>query len=186
MLTDSYIVPECVIGPGSFGGLMALYESNFIKLDMLIGEFGHAGTPGDCLISAVSDDRNLYLALIDSTRYTRTFRLTYLFDELEFAAESGGDPIAPVADPDLTIRVYLDARMAEVAGWALHHRHAVLLDLAKQFHRELDRRWSNNMMLSKWLDFLLDAQHSFASTSSVVELPDAINIDAAKVSFETA
>ena len=35
MLADSYIVPECIARPGSFGGLMTLYEANYIKLTQL-------------------------------------------------------------------------------------------------------------------------------------------------------
>ena len=161
MIADSYIVPECVIGPGSFGGLMALYESNFIKLDMLVGRFGADGEPGDCLLSTVPRDCDLYLTVMEATRYTRTFRMTYLFDEpdADDGVRSGAARV--IADPELLIRVYLDARMAEVAGWAEHHRHALLRGLSNRFHRELDRRWSNNMMLSKWLDFLLDEQHLF-------------------------
>lgn len=148
MIADSYIVPECVIGPGSFGGLMALYESNYLKLRMLVGEIG---ATGERRLSTTPDDLDLYLSVESRSRYTHILRLTYFF-------EDDGETIA---DPDLVIRVYLDARMAEVAGWAAHHRHAMLEDLAVRFRRELDRRWSNNMMLSKWLDYLLEARHSF-------------------------
>lgn len=151
------MVPECVIGPGSFGGLMALYESNFIKLNMLIGDIGADGT---CVVSSAPDDFDLYLTVESTTRYTHILRMTYVFDE-------DGQP---VADPDLIIRVYADARMAEVAGWAEHHRHALLRGLAVRFRRELDRRWSNNMMLSKWLDYLHDARHSFARRHRSAEL----------------
>ena len=82
--------------------------------------------------------------------------MTYMFD----------DDAQLVPDPDLVIRVYLDARMAEVSGWAAHHRHAMLNDLANRYRRELDRRWSNNMMLSKWLDYLIDARHRFPAIGS--------------------
>lgn len=150
MVADSYIVPECAIGPGSFGGLMALYESNYIKLNLLVGDPGEVG---DLRLSTTPDDLDLYLVVESTSRYTQVLRLTYWFDE-------GGDF---VADPDLVIRVYLDARMVEVAGWAEHHRHAMLRSLADRFPRELNRRWSHNMMLSKWLDYLIDARHSFVA-----------------------
>lgn len=150
MIVDSYIVPQCVVGPRSFGGLMALYESNFIKLHMLIGA---TVRKGDYRVSVSPADYELHLSVESSSRYTRILRLTYLFDE-------DGDL---VADPDLVVRVYLDARMVEVAGWAEQHRHAMLRELAARYVGELGRRWSNNMMLSKWLDYLLDAGHHFAS-----------------------
>jgi len=150
---------------------MALYESNFIKLSMLVGEVGQ---PGDYLLSTTPADFDLYLSVESVTRYTQILRLTYLFD----------DDGEVVADPDLLIRVYLDARMAEVAGWAEHHRHALLQGLATRYAREIDRRWSNNMMLSKWLDYLLEGGHSFVDRpamdrSAMVPEPAARSVDLA-------
>ena len=159
MLSDSYIVPECVIGPGSFGGLMALYESNFIKFSRLAGSVGDE--PGRDYFSKVTTDCNLYLSVEASTRYTRDVRLTYRFPEADRL----------VADPDLRVRVYLDARMTEVSGWARHHQHPLLRGLAQRFKREIDRRWSRNMMLSKWLDFLTDKGHSFRPLDRSSGLP---------------
>lgn len=148
MLADSYIVPECAATPGSFGGLMALYEGNFIKLVRLLG------APGALPRSSVSEtphDLPLHLSVEEASKYTRVLRLTYLFDEQD----------GPVADPDLRVRVYLDARVAEVRGWSPAHRHDLLRELQRLYARELDRRWSRNMMLSKWLDYLADRGHRF-------------------------
>jgi len=165
MLADSYIVPECIVRPGSFGGLMALYESNFIKLDRLTGMLADDVSE---LISIVPGDERLMLAIESASKYTRCLRLTYLFEE-----EAG-----EVADPDLIVRVYLDARMTEVRGWANYHRHRVLDGLSQRFRTELDRRWSENMMFSKWLDYLFDCGHSFTngkSLSRVAEESTEIN-----------
>ena len=58
MIVDSYMVPEGDVCPGSFGGLMALYESNYIKLLQLLGELRQ----GDMrLVSSAADDLPLYL-----------------------------------------------------------------------------------------------------------------------------
>jgi len=153
MLADSYIVPECTAGPGSFGGLMALYESNFIRLVTLVGE--PAALP-DITVSESPLDLPLHLSVEQSSKYTRLLRLTYLFEGQEGA----------VADPDLLVRVYLDARVAEVRGWAPAHRHGKLRELQRAYARELDRRWSRNMMLSKWLEYLLDMRHRFAADAA--------------------
>ena len=64
-------------------------------------------------------------------------------------------------DPDLTVRVYHDARLVEAVGGREEHRHHKLQELAKTHSRELDWRWRNNMMLNKWLDYLLDMGHEF-------------------------
>ena len=82
--------------------------------------------------------------------YTVDLRLTYVF------AMPGGVE----ADPDLTLRAYLDARLVEVVGWASGHRHDLLSRLAADCRRELDRRWARNIMLSKWLDYLQDRGHT--------------------------
>lgn len=150
MLVDSYIVPQCVFGPGSFGGLMALYESNYLRLVHLLGTT-RIDTPEVRSYSA--DDQDLILTIEASTRYTQLLRLTYLFDE----------PDGPVADPDLCIRVYFDARMTEVVSWAEHHRHTASRNLHSRVSRPLGRCWSRNMVLSKWLEYLLEKGHSFAS-----------------------
>lgn len=154
MLADSYIVPECIVRPGSFGGLMALYESNFIKLNQLVGWVDGVSSNE---LSVVPGDERLMLAIESATKYTASLRLTYLFDE----------NATVIAEPDLMVRVYLDARMTEVRGWANCHRHRVLRRLSNQFKSELDRRWSENMMLSKWLDYLLDCGHSFLGRDRV-------------------
>jgi len=161
MISDSYIVPECVVRPGSFGALMALYETNYIKIGLLIEDFDLSGDlsgdfQGECLLSTTPEDCDLHLWVESRTRYTQILRLTYIFDE-------DGEAIA---DPDLVIRIYDDARMAEVAAWAEHHRHAMLGKMATRFAGEIDRRWSQNMMLSKWLDYLLDVGHSFAPAAT--------------------
>jgi len=156
MLADSYIVPQCVFGPGSFGGLMALYESNYLRLVYLLG-----GTRSDVgeLKSHANNDQDLLLTIESCSRYTQVLRLTYLFEE----------PRGLIADPDLCIRVYFDARMTEVVSWAEHHRHAVLRDLHSRVRRPINQCWNRNMVLSKWLDFLLDRGHSFASASRCAE-----------------
>ena len=157
MLSDSYIVPECFVGPRTFGGLMALYESNYIQLERLIGDI-HLPEPH--YASSPQDDRALYLSVEGSTRYTRVLRMTYYFDE----------PEGLIADPDMSVRVYLDARMVEVIGWSQLHRHNVLRNLHSQVARDMNRCWTRNTVLSKWLTFLIDKNHQFAPAA----LPDDI------------
>lgn len=151
MIADSYMVPEGHVCPRSFGGLMALYESNYIKLQQLLGDTLQSQSRA---VSRAPDDMPVFLSResTDKARYTQDIRLTYLFEE-------AGDVIA---DPDLCVRIYLDARMAEVRSWASHHRHNVLLQLRRCYGRELDRRWARNMMLGKWLDYLLERGYSFS------------------------
>jgi uncharacterized protein YqiB (DUF1249 family) len=151
MRVDSYIVPQYAFKPQSFGGLMMLYEANFIKLDQLFNK--QRFEPGE-YVSSVRDDCPLYLQILDLTRFTCSFRLTYRFEQ--------GDDL--VADPDLLGRIYYDAKMVEVKGWSVHHRHEAIVNIASTLQgrgSNIERRWVYNMMLSKWLEYLLDQQHHF-------------------------
>ena len=154
MFVDSLIVPECIFRPGSFTGLMTIYESNYIKLLNLSPDLRklctaeqletRSRTPRDC---------DLYLKLLRNERYTTTINLTYWFD-----TETPG----PIPDPDLVVRVYHDARLAEAVSGTREHRHPELDALEKAHSSELDRRWRNNIMLNKWLEYLIDMGHGFS------------------------
>ena len=52
------------------------------------------------------------------------------------------------------------ARLAEAQEWSL----------ASAVERELDQRWTRNVMLNKWLEYCLERGHHF---SSATELPAA-------------
>jgi uncharacterized protein len=150
MLVDSLIVPECIYRPGSFTGLMTIYESNFIKLNRLLPNVTLVSYP---CVSTADDDCDLYLELVRREPYTTTLKLTYWFEE------ANGDL---VPDPDLTVRIYHDASLAEAVGGHNPHRHHLLQEIARAHSAaELDRRWRSNIMLNKWLDYLLDMGHGF-------------------------
>ena len=140
--------------PGSFVSLMSLYESNYIRLGWLIPnlrEFDGAG------ISQVSDDCPLHLNIDDRSPYTTTLTLTYLFDDPNGSR---------VADPDLQIRVYHDARLAEVQACARWHRHGILESIRSDLARALGDRWLRNVMLNKWLDYCVERGHRFAASDA--------------------
>jgi uncharacterized protein YqiB (DUF1249 family) len=148
MFVDSLIVPQCVYRPGSFTGLMTVYESNYLKL-LQLADVDAATTRAR--VSRVPNDCELHLDVLRTEPYTTTLRMTYWFDE-------NGEP---VADPDLTVRVYHDARLAEALAARIAHRHRVLQDLDPAHAAELGRRWRVNMLLNKWLDYLLEVGHAF-------------------------
>lgn len=149
-ISDSLLVPECIYRPGSFSALMTIYESNYLKLERLLEGLN---TNLEAWVSASTEDCDLYLDLLRSERYTTTYKLTYWFeDSLE----------GTVPDPDLIVRVYHDAGLAEGAGGRHSHQHRVLAELARAHTHELDRRWRTNVMLNKWLDYVLHMGHSFS------------------------
>ena len=147
MLVDSLIIPECVYRPGTFTGLMTLYESNYIKLHTLATALDWAG---ESVVSTTRRDSDLHATITRREPYTTTMKLTYWF------AETDG---VLVADPDLILRIYHDARLVEAVSGRERHRHHKLRELAVSGGAELGRRWRINMMLNKWLDYLFDVGH---------------------------
>ena len=105
-------------------------------------------------VSKVASDCDLYLTPLELSRYTSVFRLTY---EVRFR---GGDR-DPVRDPDLEVCVYHDARLAEVRSFRGFQRHPQLAKLQSGLKRELDQRWTRNMMLNKWLEYCAERGHHF-------------------------
>ena len=146
MLLDSHLVPETVAKPRSFVGLMALYESNYLRLMQLVPELDRLD---GCFRSRVAGDCDLYVEILERSRYTVTLSLTYHFE-----TDDG-----LLMDPDMTVRAYLDGRLAEVLSIGRRQRHPALRQLVREHREELDRRWRCNMVLNKWLDYLGDQGH---------------------------
>ncbi|MDH3374385.1 MAG: DUF1249 domain-containing protein [Gammaproteobacteria bacterium] len=125
---------------------MALYESNYLRLLHVIPELERLD---GCFRSRVAGDCELHVEIIERCRYTVTLSLTYYF-------ENGADR---VADPDMTVRAYLDGQLAESMGFGGAHRHSELRRLARLHGRELDARWQRNVILNKWLEYLIHQGH---------------------------
>ena len=140
------LVPETIVKPKSFVGLMALYESNYLRLQQLIPDLNRLD---GYYRSRVAGDADLHLEIVERSRYTITLSLSYFFDE---------DGVR-VADPDLRVRVYLDGQLAEAMQLKGEHRHPGLRRLIRAHRHELDQRWRRNMVLNKWLEYLMDQGH---------------------------
>jgi uncharacterized protein YqiB (DUF1249 family) len=97
-------------------------------------------------------DGDLHLSVLEHTPYTSHVKLTYHFADKEHGS---------VADPDLDIRVYHDARLAEVSACGRWIRHASLEHVRAGIPAQLGERWLRNMLLNKWLDYCLERGHEF-------------------------
>ncbi len=146
MYLDSYLVPETVVKPRSFVGLMALYESNYLRLLRLLPEIERLD---GCFRSRVAGECDLHIEILERCRYTLTLSLTYHLETDE----------GLFTDPDMTVRVYLDCQLAEVMQIGNLQRHAALKELSREHRRELDLRWQRNVTLNKWLEYLSDQGH---------------------------
>jgi uncharacterized protein YqiB (DUF1249 family) len=140
------LVPETIAKPRSFVGLMALYESNYLRLMRLVPELDRLD---GCFRSRVAGDCDLHVEILERSRYTVTLSLTY-----HFVTDDG-----LLRDPDMSVRAYLDGQLAEVLAIGRRQRHPALRQLVREHRKELDRRWRCNMVLNKWLDYLGEQGH---------------------------
>ncbi|HEB80800.1 MAG TPA: DUF1249 domain-containing protein [Chromatiales bacterium] len=125
---------------------MALYEANYVRLLALVPHLHTIPATGASQVAPqVDGSPDLYLTVLERTRYTTIFRLTYYF-------RHGGDP---VADPDARLRVYHDARLVEVLSCrdGRAPRPGARLGLM--------HRWQANLFLEKWLNYCLRQGHCF-------------------------
>ncbi len=148
MIADGSITLPCPTQPGSFTALMHLYESNYVRLHWLLEDV--RALP-ERQFSRVAADLPLHLEVIERSPYTTTLRLTYFFE----------DDRGQVADPDLRIRIYQDARLAEAMACRRQHLHRALRHFDTAPGDELHRRWARNSMLNKWLEYCNDHGHRF-------------------------
>jgi uncharacterized protein YqiB (DUF1249 family) len=132
-----------------FVSLMDMYEENFIKLRKLIP---HLEQVESASVSSVPGHLDLHLRIIERSRYTTTLMLSYCFEKQQ----------AVKMEPNLKIRVYHDAGLAEVMSGRLHHGRLVLEHLPSD---ALQQKWQLNRFLSKWLQYCLRQRHGFTAGS---------------------
>lgn len=139
--------------PVSFTALMTLYESNYLRLSWLVESLHlQSGT----LVSRAEGDCELELTVVEQSAYTTCFRLSYLFPS--------SDGVARV--PELEVRVYHDARLAEARCSVLEPAQQVLRALCIVVPARLEPRWTANMLLNKWLEYCADRGHRFAAPAA--------------------
>ena len=134
---------------GRFASLMELYENNYILARLLIPGLREAGA--GVHISKAPGCLDLELSQIEHQRYTTTFNLTYRFTT----------PGRSEREPDLTIRLYHDARTCEVVSGLISNRRTVPRRV-----RQLDESRLLNRFLCKWLRYCLKQGHSFEGCQS--------------------
>jgi len=143
--------------PGSFSALMDLYERNYIQIRRLLPVMPPVAA---ARISQAPSSLDLHLQIIERCRYTSDLILTYQF---------GQNQGSSVAEPDLRIRVYHDARLAEVMTAHLRHHTAFSTDLpgaGRVDRASLYLRWRINRFLYKWLSYCLRQGHCFIESPS--------------------
>jgi uncharacterized protein len=153
MLTDALCPISWRARPRSFVSLMTLYESNFIRLGWLVPDLRRLK---GSLRSEVAGEPALELSVVEQCRYTTALQMTYLFED--------GARVA--REPELEIRVYHDARLAEACAAGPAPAHPRLRRLAAGVAANRGSRWSCNMLLNKWLEYCVGSGHRFAAPAA--------------------
>lgn len=141
--------------PRGFAALMSLYESNYLRLTRLTGD--PARLRGE-RVSRVAGGCDLRLLVLEQCPYTTTLGLTHLFHD---PAAAGPGMQALLTYPDVRVRVYTDARMAQAQHWPAGQPEPCASHPLRA-ERELEQRWLHNNMLNKWLEYCLELGHQLA------------------------
>jgi len=148
-----YSSKQHIVHPGvrarDLPALMELYELNYIQLRRLVPDLDAVQ---DHSTSAVKGALNLHLTVQERCRYTSTLHLTYQF------ADNG----AFFPAPDVVVRMYHDAQMAEVIsrGGRPGRPDAGYDRFRNQYSLEI--KWQVNRFLHKWLGYCLHHGHAFS------------------------
>lgn len=134
--------------PVRISALLELYECNFRLIERLVPELD---LPFDDAHSRSGTDLPLRLTVVERGRYTAVFRLTYEF------SEGSGQTLAP----DLSVRVYRDARLAEALTCPARPPWRAGGEGDPEALQYLDQQWDRNLLLHKWLHYLLEHGHGF-------------------------
>ena len=147
MIFDHEIVPQSIAEPNSFVGLMTLYESNYIKLNHLFPKIRQYDADKS-IKSPFGND--IHLGISKKTKYTMIISMTYSFEESEIIEY----------EPNLIIKVYFDSRSAEVISIGKLSKKSKLRDITYQNKNIINELWGRNIILNKWLDYIIDCDYS--------------------------
>ena len=136
-----------IVYPRTFAGLMDLYEHNYLRLRRIVPDLDIA----DEMISVSPGHLDLYLSVKERCKFTTMLRMTYRFQH--------DDKL--VCQPDMHIKIYHDARIAEVQD-RLDKKHRRIYS-----GEDLQQKWKLNRFLYKWLGYCLHQDHYFHPMSNI-------------------
>ena len=150
------------VAPRGFVSLMDLHENNYLRFKRLVADLDAIG---DHAISVVPGCMDLHLQIVERSKFTTTVRMTYYFFENQRL----------IAEPDLKLRIYHDARLVEVLAGHLKHGRQRLDHLPAT---AIKFKWRLNRFLYKWLGYCLYLGHEFsAATAFEDEKKISSNVD---------
>jgi hypothetical protein len=132
---------------GRFVYLMGLYAENYWRLTRL---FDPARLAPGAYRSSAGDGLDVQLDVVEHHPFTLDLKLSYLF----------ADPLTGQPDPSAFVRLYRDARMAEVTACYVGTRLEDVLGRFADARSVVEHRLRMSTFLSKWLEYLSERGHS--------------------------
>ena len=131
-------------------GQLAACEANYLRLMKLTPDLSAC----DSWRFSVGPAR-MDIAVIERARYTTTMELS--------SEHAGAEPVpqAPgLKAPRLKVRLYHDARMAEVIAWEEHRQVRPRYDYPNRHMYHSNEKAQINQFLGEWLSYCLDQGHA--------------------------
>ncbi|MGQ7844942.1 DUF1249 domain-containing protein [Granulosicoccus sp. 3-233] len=132
---------------GRFSALMDLYEQNYMLMRLLAPELRQMGR--GAFLSTAPGTLTLELSELEHSRYTSTFKLSYRFSSNSARGRKE-------REPDLSIRLYHDARSCEVMSGLMPEGR-----IEVRRTRDLEEGRRLNRFLNRWLAYCLRQGHQF-------------------------
>jgi uncharacterized protein len=133
--------------------LSRLCEANYVRLAELIPDLDYV--PQRAMAFAEGKP-SLLLTVLERSPYTVTLELSHSFDWT----------FHELLEPAVRVRVYRDARSAEVLS---HHARPYVMEVLgadRNGTRILDYKWSLNYFLANWLDHCARCKYRFEHSAS--------------------
>lgn len=137
--------------------LMAVCDANYIRLLKLLDNtrtlnrrliaLPHLGRHG------MEEQIAVCVEVMEDFKYTSTIRVSQRF--LNKQTNFGGEGAVPYAAPEMTVRVYHDAKTAEVVSYRNHRNFKAIYPVPNQFMYQSDEKEQLNLFLAEWLNLCL-------------------------------
>jgi uncharacterized protein YqiB (DUF1249 family) len=134
-----------------------VHESNYAKLLYVIPALKYLQR--DSLLAVKSGTQSINLSVLERTRYTTAINLCVQY--------VNGNPWLP--QQQLTVRLYHDARVAEVTGFQDHYRFDPAYEYPnpRMYHR--NEKQQLNSFLGEWLDYCIRNQYIFNDACASID-----------------
>ncbi len=131
------------------GRLIELCGENYLTIEKLIPDL--QSMEGN-YVSERREGKDLFVEIVEHTRYTSLFRMTHQFGNGEFKE----------LEPNVLMKAYNDLKLVEV----LELKQCTIPELTLYEAPGLENKWRVNLFVSKWLSFCVFQGHRLSNSDN--------------------